>query len=297
SHERAKERAKEREAAEEARLLYVASTRARDHLIFSAGVKGNVWLELVEGFAQRDDSGLATPSQSKWATRFAATTVVQSELPDPGRSYLGPLPTAPGDVTAREVAALLAGLPADAGPRAAAAHDSMRAARWRGLVGHEALQRVPLDLPNELDLGDWLSRVVGVDADEIPMLIRFIEDHASPILGTAQQVDREHPFRLHLPAAGTVVGTIDCLWRDADEEWWVWDYKFGDPDRALDAFHDAQLAVYALAAAAALDIERIKGRVWHVDGSEHRDLEWDRDALADLERRIADVLATRATPA
>jgi ATP-dependent helicase/nuclease subunit A len=297
SHEHAKERAKERDAAEEARLLYVASTRARDHLILSAGVKGNVWLELVETFAQRDDSGLVTPSQSEWAARFAAATAVEPDVPGPGRPYSERLPTALGDTTAREVAALLAGLPAGTGPRAAAAHDSMRAARWRGLIGHEALQRIPLDPPNEFDLNDWLSRVVGVDADEIPMLAEFIEDHVQPILGTAQQVDREHPFRLSLPHAGTVVGTIDCLWQDTDGEWWVWDYKFGGPNPDLDAFHDAQLAVYALATAAALDLERVNGRVWHVDGTEHRDLEWDRDALAELESRIVDVLATRVSTA
>jgi ATP-dependent exoDNAse (exonuclease V) beta subunit len=297
SHERAKERAKERDAAEEARLLYVASTRARDHLIFSAGVKGNVWLELVETFSQRDDSGLVTPSQSEWADRFATAAAVESDLPDPGRSYLEPLPTAPGDTTAREVAALLAGMPADAGPRGTAAHDAMRAARWRGLVGHESLQRVPLDPPTEFDLKGWLNRVVGVDADDIPTLAGFIEDHVQPVLGTAQQVEREHSFRLRLPDAGTVVGMIDCLWQNGGGQWWVWDYKFGGPNPDLDRFHDAQLAVYALAAAAALDLERVNGRVWHVDGSEHRDLEWDRDALAELERRIADVLATRSNTA
>jgi ATP-dependent helicase/nuclease subunit A len=297
SHEHARERAKERDAAEEARLLYVASTRARDHLIFSSGVSGNDWLKRVEEFTQREDSGVMSRSQSEWAKRFAAAAAVESNVPGPGRPYSEPLPTAPGDTTAREVAALLAGLPADAGPRAAAAHDSMRAARWRGLVGHEALQRVPLDPPPDLDLGDWLSRVVGVDADEIPMLIGFIEHHVSSILKTAHEVEREHPFRLRLSDGSTVVGTIDCLWRDADGEWWVWDYKFGDPNPDLDAFHDAQLAVYALAAVAALDLERIKGRVWHVDGSEHRDLEWDRDALAELERRIVGVLATRSSTA
>jgi len=297
SHERAKTREKERDVAEEARLLYVASTRARDHLIFSAGVKGNVWLELVETFAQRDDSGLVTPSQSEWANRFATAAAIESDLPGPGRPYSERLPTAPGDTTAREVAALLADLPADAGPRAAAAHDSMRAARWRGLVGHEALQRVPLDPQSDFDLKAWLSRVVGVDANEIPMLVEFIADHVNPILGTAQQVDREHPFRLHLPDAGTVVGTIDCLWQDNDGEWWVWDYKFGGSNPDLDAFHDAQLAVYALAAAVALDLARVSGRVWHVDGTEHRDLEWDRDALAELERQIVDVLTTRASTA
>jgi ATP-dependent helicase/nuclease subunit A len=297
SYERAKERAKERDAAEEARLLYVASTRARDRLIFSAGVKGNVWLDLVETFSQRDDSGLVTPSQSEWADRFATAAAVESDLPSPGRPYSERLPIAPGDTTAREVAALLAGFPADAGPRATAAHDAMRAARWRGLVGHEALQRVPLDPPAEFDLKGWLNRVVGVDADDIPTLAGFIEDHVQPVLGTAQQVEREHSFRLRLPDAGTVVGMIDCLWQNGGGEWWVWDYKFGGPNPDLDGFHDAQLAVYALAAAAALDIDGIKGRVWHVDGSEHRDLEWDRNALAELESRIANVLATRSSTA
>jgi ATP-dependent exoDNAse (exonuclease V) beta subunit len=210
---------------------------------------------------------------------------------------LEPLPTALGDTTAREVAALLAGLPADSGPRATAAHDVMRSARWRGLVGHEALQRVPLDPPSGFDLEDWLNRVVSVDADEIPMLLEFIEDHVQPTLGSAQQVEREHAFRLRLPDTGTVVGMIDCLWQDGNGKWWVWDYKFGGPNPDLGKFHDAQLAIYALAAAAAFDLERVSGRVWHVDETEHRDLEWDRDALAELERQIVDVLATRASMA
>ena len=65
--------------------------------------------------------------------------------------------------------------------------------------------------------------------------------------------------------------------------WWVGDYKFAEADPASTARHAAQLAIYALAAAAALGLEEVGGRLWYVDHDERRDLRWSADDLRALE--------------
>ena len=80
-----------------------------------------------------------------------------------------------------------------------------------------------------------------------------------------------------------VVGVIDALWRDAAGGWWVGDYKFAEADPAAAARHEAQLAVYALAACATLGVDGIGGRLWYVDRNERRDLRWSAADLRALE--------------
>ena len=83
-----------------------------------------------------------------------------------------------------------------------------------------------------------------------------------------------------------MTGAIDVLWRDAAGGWWVGDYKFAEADPASASRHEAQLAIYALAAGAALGLEEIRGRLWYVDHDERRDLRWSAADLRALERAL-----------
>lgn len=294
----------EREAAEEARLLYVAATRARDRLIFSAGATTGTWAEWVCGFAATDagERMIERRPLAGWAARFEDRLVSaggRAPARDAGttsgagradgsrvRPWLEPVARAPGEASARELAAALAGAPvappAVAGPRAAAA-EALR----RGTAGHAALERLPLVPPTDFDLPDWLARV-GVDPRDAEPLAAFVRRVVWPRLGDGATIHRERPFRLRLPGGGIVSGAIDCLWADADGRWHVWDWKFAGEDPAHERRHDAQLAIYALAAATALDLDEVRGCLWYVSSGSARQRSWSRASLADLERELAE---------
>ena len=283
----AKESAGRRERAEEGRLLYVACTRAREHLILSAGAAEHWWLGKVREFAGSEESRalVRASTLAEWTNRFAAALGQAPPLADPGTAVLDPAPAAPGEATARELAAIAGGVPDPAaswpGARAAA-EEAMR----RGERGHQALERMPLAPGGHGALADWLVGTGGMDAGEAAALSAYAERFVLPELRAATEVAREHPFRLRLPGGGVVVGLIDVLWRDAAGGWWVGDYKFAEADPSAAARHEAQLAVYALAAAAVLGLDGIGGRLWYVDRGERRDLRWSAADLRALEAEL-----------
>ena len=296
SHRAAKEARRARERAEEARLLYVAATRAMDRLLLSAGAAGHWWLDRLRAFAGSDRAAgvLHTASIEPWAGRFASSLGQAPPIADPGVPRPDPLPAAAGEIAARELAAATVG-ETTRGRSGAAARTASRAALRRGRVGHAALERLPLDPTPGFELEAWLETAVGVDASGIEALAGFVERIVRPALEGADEVLREHPFRLRLPPvegepasrAGVVVGAIDCVWRDREGEWRVWDYKFAAEDGRSDV-HEAQLAVYALAAATALGLERIRGALLYVEDGAVRERTWDASALAALEARLAE---------
>jgi hypothetical protein len=71
----------------------------------------------------------------------------------------------------------------------------------------------------------------------------------------------------------------------------VGDYKFAEADPASAARHEAQLAIYALAACAALGLDEIGGRLWYVDRNERRDLTWTAAELRALESELDSTFA------
>lgn len=288
---RAKEGARAREEAEEWRLLYVAATRARDHLLLSAGTSGSAWLRQVRAFRDRPEAeGLVVALDfDAWRGRFTASLGQEPPLADPGVEVRPPLAAAPGEATAREAAAGLAGAP-PAAPPAAAAREAAEAALRRGARGHEALERMPL-AAGDGGPAAWLAGPGGLPPDEAAALGRYAAGEILPRLAGAAEVAREEPFRLHLPGGGVVAGTIDALWRDPDGAWWVGDYKFAEPGPVSDARHEAQLAVYALAAAADLGIDEVRGVLWYVDGDDARTFRWIADDLARIEDDLDAVFA------
>jgi ATP-dependent helicase/nuclease subunit A len=282
----AKETAARRERAEEGRLLYVAATRARDHLVLSAGATDHWWAGVARDFAA-SDAGRAlvrTLPIREWHDRFAAALGQSPPLAPPGVPILEPMPAAPGEATTRELAAVMAGFEGAAGPpwsrASAAAEDALR----RGELGHRALERFPLSRPE--DVAAWLAGPGGLSDAEARTLAAYVDQEVLPRLASASTVVREHSFRLHVQGGGIVTGAIDVLWRTAGGDWWVGDYKFAEADPASGARHEAQLAIYALAAAAALGLEEVNGRLWYLDEGGSRELRWGAADLADTEGRI-----------
>ena len=286
-YQAAKEAAARRERAEEGRLLYVASTRAREHLILSAGATDHWWFARVREFVGSEPgAALARACALEfWLPRFAAALGQSPPLADPGVAVLEPAPAAPGEATARELAAVLAGgaAPAADWPGARAlAEEAMR----RGERGHRAVERMPLAITAEDELAAWLATGGGLAEPEARALAGYAQRRVLPDLRGADRVAREHPFRLRVPGGGIVTGAIDVLWRDAAGGWWVGDYKFAEADPASSARHATQLAIYALAAAAALGLEEVGGRLWYVDQDERRDLSWSAGDLRAIERSL-----------
>ena len=156
----------------------------------------------------------------------------------------------------------------------------------RGERGHRALERMPLAVIAEDELAAWLAGPGGLAEPEARALAWYAERRVLPDLREADRVAREHTFRLRAPGGGIVTGAIDVLWRDAAGGWWVGDYKFTEADPASTAMHAAQLAIYALAAAAALGQTEVGGRLWYVDRDERRDLRWSAADLRELERAL-----------
>jgi ATP-dependent exoDNAse (exonuclease V) beta subunit len=132
----------------------------------------------------------------------------------------------------------------------------------------------------------WLAGPGSLPVDEAHALADYAGRQVLRDLGSAAEIAREHPFRLRLPGGGVVVGLIDVLWRDRAGRWWVGDYKFAEADPASAARHEAQLAIYALAASAALGLEQIGGRLWYVDRDERRDLHWSAADLRAIESEL-----------
>jgi ATP-dependent helicase/nuclease subunit A len=278
---------RDRERLEEARLLYVAATRARDHLVLSAGAAGSQaswWLGAARSFVESEAAAglVAVGSLESWAERHSHEVPPAAEVAT-GTPWRAPLEAAPGEVSAREIAAALVGEAPPPGP----AREAIRAAMRRGELVHRALERLPLPPPVGFDLPAWLARRGVEPATLAECVAQFVTERVWPRLAGAVGVWREIPFRLRLPdPGGVVVGTIDCLWRDAEERWWVWDWKLGT-EGASEELHQAQLDVYALAAARANGLEQIAGALWYVERDQARERSWDRGELETLAVRLA----------
>lgn len=286
SYALAKEAEGRRCEAEEGRLLYVAATRARDRLILSAGTPSHRWIEEVRAFGGTEEARevLDVLEQGAWVERFEGALGQIPPIAGTGVPVTRPVDHAPGEYTARDLAAILAGEPEPATSQETARAAARRALR-RGLRGHAALERIPLAPPAGFGTTAWL-RDAGLPPEEAEPLAAFVDGTLRPALSGATAVHRERPFRLALPGGAAIVGAIDALWRDEAGGWHVGDYKFAEPDPASEGRHETQLAIYALAAAAALGLDEIGGVVWYVDEGRGHQLIWTAEDLARLEARL-----------
>jgi ATP-dependent helicase/nuclease subunit A len=232
------------EEAEDIRLLYVALTRARDRLIvFGGGVRKTPWNDALASW----QSGVTrrVVSASSAAGRPAASA---------------------------EIGAPAAATRYDA---AAAAVSALAVPRFRGPSGADDDERafsVPGALPRELarDIGRMVhARLAGLagpggtDASaEVDRLLALLAQ--SPLaarLASAQVLGREVPMLLEEDGARWQ-GSIDLLFRDADDTIVVADFKTDASDDGAAARHSEQLRIYTRAVRRAMPGRTVRAELW-----------------------------------
>ncbi|MGC3997253.1 MAG: UvrD-helicase domain-containing protein [Anaeromyxobacter sp.] len=291
-------------SAESRRLLYVALTRARDHLILSGerGRSADTWREQVDAaLAARPD--LAVPVPLAEAATFACGPALRPEPAQPLAAAAPPAPprlAAPPPAAAvrlavtelaelarcprRHLLGRVLGLPEPRGlPGAPPADDPARATA-RGTLAHAMLAETDLAAP-PLERRAQLAAAAarrGYDPGSPGVrriaaeVVRFLESPAGRILASAARdgsLAREVPFLLRLEGDGSPVvyvsGAIDALVRERRGELVVVDYKYATPRAGAAERYRLQLLAYALAAARAHPGRKIRARLQFLRG-DHR---------------------------
>jgi ATP-dependent exoDNAse (exonuclease V) beta subunit len=297
----AREEERRAAAAESRRLLYVAMTRARDHLVLSgeAGRAGDTWRALVEAaLAARPELARRIPLLE------AASAEVGPQLGQDAKSVaslpqeivppsLAPAPAPAAIRTAVTDLAEYARCPRRhwfsrtlglAEPRAGtegAPDDDPARATARGTLAHAFLAEADLGAPplerhaqHEATAArrgyDPSSRPVRRIAGEVS---RFLDGPAGRALAAAARegrLRREVPFLLRLDSAGVpgcyLVGAIDALVEDRRGALTVVDYKYAVPRAGAADRYRVQLAAYALAASRAHAAARVRARLQFLRG-------------------------------
>jgi ATP-dependent exoDNAse (exonuclease V) beta subunit len=264
------------EIAEHKRLFYVACTRAADLLLLSGRASGsNTWMDYALDAWEIPAEGSADE------TILDIRVLRPNEVPELDRRDSVPVDVQAGGVTAPRLAEPLLHKPA-VQPVAVT-----RLAR--GLLDQEALlqvvpavhadrQRAQAPAIGDIihhALADWAclalppaERVVWLANGVRRSGVRNVEavvSRAEEVLGrlvahplyqeieTAQSRYPELPFTWDGPAR-TVHGYIDLLYRDANSEWRLVDWKTGEYCEARIEEYHAQVAIYADAVEALLGV-------------------------------------------
>jgi ATP-dependent helicase/nuclease subunit A len=278
---------KEREDAELTRLLYVALTRARDHLVLCAHTRGKG--DPTEGpmEPQLKDTRLNSIAgflDGLGGAEFPAAGIIDpTRLPDPPPKTAGSEEPQDQrwttDLAARyqELDLLIAQTPAarglhtaTEGPDHKAEADFARAPALErairlGIAFHEAMDLVDLADPGDVaSLARETGARHGLEASSVALLARMLADTlASPLIERARRaqaagrrVCRELPYVRPLgpdPAGGIEEGKIDLLFEE-DGSWVLVDYKTDrlpkeahDPAACFAAKYGAQIRSYVAA--------------------------------------------------
>ncbi len=288
----ARDAEKRARSAESRRLLYVALTRARDHLVLSGEGNGDGWRALIEA-AVVDRAKLirrvpltevaAAPDTPPAGARPLAEAIPPPRLPGPA-----PLPAVRMAVTELAEYArcprrhLLGRVLGIAEPRAASAPpaDDPARATARGTLAHAMLSEADLAAP-PLERRAQLTAVAarrGYDPQGpgvrriMGEVIAFADSPGGRSLVRAARegrLEREVPFLLKLSGEGSavyLVGALDALVRGPRNELAVVDYKYATPRPESVARYRLQLAAYALAAARAHPGARVKAALQFLRG-------------------------------
>jgi ATP-dependent exoDNAse (exonuclease V) beta subunit len=320
--------------AESRRLLYVALTRARDHLVLSGEGKPQSWRGMVEAaLAGTKDLVRRVPYESASAGTDRATgagagtgtgTGAGAETPPvfPGPP---PLPAVRLAVTElaeyarcprRHLLGRVLGIPEPRGDSAPPADDPARATE-RGTLAHAMLAEADLSAP-PLERRTLLAAVAtrrGYDPQSpgvrriLLEVLAFAESSAGKRLVQAARegrLSREVPFLLRLDGAGAtsvyLVGALDALVRGpAKDELTVIDYKYATPRPESAERYRLQLAAYALAASRAFPRLRVRAALQFLRG-DLRTLDLtpspaELQRFEELAPRLAQELAARHAPA
>jgi len=279
--------------AESRRLLYVALTRARDHLVLSGEGNGEGWRRLVEGaLSGRADLVRRVPLAdiAEAEARGGEVAPAASEVP-PAPLLSTPPPLRVVQMAVTDLAEyarcprrhLLGRVLGIAEPRAAQAPpgDDPARATARGTLAHALLSEVDLSAPPlerraQLEAvarrrgydprGPGVRRILGE-------VIGFAESAAGQVLVRAAREGRllrEVPFLLRLAGEGQtavyLVGALDALVRGPRGELTVVDYKYATPRPETAARYRLQLAAYALAAERAHPGGRVRAALQFLRG-------------------------------
>ncbi|HYD42995.1 MAG TPA: UvrD-helicase domain-containing protein [Anaeromyxobacter sp.] len=316
--------------AESRRLLYVALTRARDHLVLSGEGKPQSWRGMVEAavggekellrtvpYAKAPDS--ATAAATDTATATATASLLPPVLPGPP-----PLPAVRLAVTElaeyarcprRHLLGRVLGIAKPRGDSAPPADDPARATE-RGTLAHAMLAEADLSAP-PLERRTLLAAVAtrrGYDPQSPGVrrilfeVLAFAESAAGKRLVQAARdgrLSREVPFLLRLDGAGAtavyLVGALDALVRGpAKDELTVIDYKYATPRPESAERYRLQLAAYALAASRAFPRLRVRATLQFLRG-DLRTLDLtptpaELQRFEELAPRLAQELAARRAP-
>ena len=284
----AREASRRAEAAESRRLLYVAMTRARDHLVLSGegSGRGESWRALVEAAASARPDLVRRVSAAEAASAAAGPPVAG----DPPAPPSAPEPIAPPSLAARAEPAAIRiavtdlaeharcprrhwlgrtlGVPEPRGGAGADPVDDPARATARGTLAHGLLAEIDLGAPpleRRAQLAAASARR-GYDpaAPAVRRILgevsRFADSGRGRALAAAARagrLQREVPFLLRLEGAGGapaayLVGAIDALVLDPRRRTaTVIDYKYASPRPAAIDRYRLQLVAYALAASRA----------------------------------------------
>lgn len=255
-------RKQEREDLESQRLLYVAMTRAEEHLILSwsqAGRRGTPpWVQLVESAA-----GLAWPDAAgtPWMHGGARVSLLTGTPPPPAPGAVAAAGAGAGEGVveivpvppAREAAPGIGVTPLVHFAECPRRHFLGNVAGWPDLREAELST-------GARELGDAVHRLLGglpvvnPPAEALALRDGFLSSQLGRAMAAARRVEREFDFLFHFE--GTLLrGVIDLWFEDAGGVTLV-DYKTGRSigDRTMEAYSD-QLRFYALA------LESLTGRL------------------------------------
>ena len=283
------------EEEERLRLLYVATTRAKDHLILSGcrqrrGAESGAWMRLLaerfdlDSGAFLGNDGASAPvlvtTEAPPASRGKRSPTprldelgeqLNSTPPDSGcdLSAVGPLPFGAGRLrlSFSELSGILERDPIATADQITPTRTREEALRL-GVLVHGVLAAWDWDQTSTKEnISQAIARIdrtvsTSLSGEARHMLATFLQSEQAAAIAAATQRHAELEFHLQLPTAGEPVemhGYLDMLYRDAEGRWCVVDYKTNVV--AVEAIESAaepyalQLYLYGLAVQRILGVE------------------------------------------
>jgi ATP-dependent helicase/nuclease subunit A len=268
------------ETAEDARILYVAMTRAEDYLVISGGptAGGGSWLAALDGVFDvlgKDDGAIITGAGWEAIMRrdviAPAAEKGQQELPmypaaDTLLARIAPLHPLSSPHAIHSVSSVLdamCGTIHGGGGRASAPVE----ATTRGTLVHALFERWDFRNDTQPDITALFAETpVPLTAQEAlraeleTIAARFRDSEFARMLGADAGLVREASFYLRV-GEGLVSGKIDALLSDGT----IIDYKTGGKHESSGARYEKQLLLYAATVLNLRGITPPRGLLWYVD--------------------------------
>lgn len=299
------------EAMESARILYVAMTRARDHLVLCGhpAARRNTWadsLNRVYDLPSYTHGAVIEGSGWKLAVKrevpdLPPLAVAQPERPAVDLDAVGrqivPVETGHAEVRVFSVSRLLSRMSGvdeteadyEPGEETLAAEDSAAAeasdrtyAMARGTLVHKLFELWDFagDAPPDIgalvsDAGLGLEHYDTLNEALFRMTEHFRKSALWPVCARAGRIEREVPFLLDIGPA-LIRGVVDAL---IDDELIV-DYKTGKPGSAPEPHYVTQLCLYAAAVQRLKGVLPKRGILWYADYGLAHEVIFDGDQLS-----------------